>query len=323
MLLFARFDRKLISLSVTILLVGLLLDFSLVVRLEQMVLAQSPITAEVDQTRLTIDEQVILTVTVNGDFLNIPRPDLSQLQNFVVVSSSTSTQVSIVNGKMTSQGVFIYRLQPLEEGNLIIASIEVNIGGQIYQTEPIEIEVVADDRPGTPPAQAVPETGTPDALRGQDFFVEAEVDNSSPYLGQQIIYTFKLYQAVSFFGQPDYTPPTFTDFWSSEILSQPHYNIQADGREYVVTEIRTALFPANLGLITIEPAGLVIPGGLLNPDIKLETEPITVDVRPLPAGAPADFSGAVGQFEIRANLSAVESKVNEPITLVVEVERHR
>jgi hypothetical protein len=156
-------------------------------------------------------------------------------------------------------------------------------------------------------------------LSGREFWIEAEVDNSNPYLGEQIIYTFRLYQATNFFGQPDYNPPSFTDFWSSEILVQPHFDAEADGNQYLVTEIRTALFPANLGSITIEPATLVIPGGVFNPDIKLETNPVQVEVKPLPDGAPDDFSGAVGQYEIEASLSESVVKVNEPVTLRIEI----
>jgi hypothetical protein len=283
--------------------------------------AQSPITAHVDRNSLAADEQLVLSVTVSGDFLKIPQPDISQLADFVVVSSSTSTQVSIVNGQMTSQGVFIYSLQPLREGQLVINPISVNVDGQVYLTDPINVEVLPSGSQLAPlPDPNVPETEAPDTLQGQDFYVEAEVDKSTPYLGEQIIYTFRFYQALNFFGQPDYQPPPFTDFWSSDILSQPHYKTEAYGREYLVTEIRTALFPANLGEIVIDPGRLIIPGGLLNPDIKLESNTLTIAARPLPAGAPADFTGAVGEFQIRASLSQTETKVNEPVMLIVEVE---
>ena len=281
----------------------------------------SPITAQVDRTTLAVDEQLLLTVTVAGEFLDIPAPDLSQLEGFTVVGSSTSTQVSIINGKFTSQGIFLYRLQPLQEGSLAIAPISINVDGQIYQTQPINIEVAAGGAPASPPAENVPSPDAPGVLSGQDFFVEAQVDNSNPYFGQQIIYTFKLYQAINFLGQPDYQPPPFTDFWSQNVLSQPHYSTAAAGRNYLVTEIRTALFPANLGQITIAPAKLTIPGRLFEPDIVLESEPVAVNVRSLPEqGKPGDFNGAVGQFEISAQLSAVEGVVNEPLTLIVEIQ---
>ncbi len=280
-------------------------------------LAQTPITARVDRTTIAADEQLVLTVTVTGDFLTIPRPDLSQIEDFVVVNSSTSTQVSIVNGKMTSQGVYIYRVQPLAEGALTIAPVSINLNGQVYQTDPIDIEVLPAGTQTQPPA--APDNGTPSTTE-QDFFVEAEVDNDTPYLGEQVIYVFRFYQAVNFFGQPDYRPPAFTDFWSRQIIDQPHYNRQVNGKNYLVTEIRTALFPANLGQLTIDPARLVIPGGMFEPDIRLESEPVTVTAKPLPDGAPPDFSGSVGEFEVRARLNQQETKVNEPLTLVVEIE---
>ncbi len=280
-------------------------------------LAQSvPITAAVDRTILSTKEQLTLTVTVTGDFLDIPNPDLSQLTDFVVVSSSTSTQVSIINGDLTTQGVFVYQLQPLREGGLVISPISINLSGQIFQTEPIDIRVIAASAPLPTPTPAGP---APGSIEGQDFFVQAEVDNSKPYLGQQITYTFKLYQSVGFIGQPDYQPPSFTNFWSQTIVTQPTYNMSVGGRDYLVTEIKTALFPANLGPITISPAKIVIPNFPYQ-DIVLETESITVEVQSLPDGAPADFKGAVGQFEIKMGLSENETKVNEPITLIIEIE---
>jgi hypothetical protein len=278
--------------------------------------AQSPITAEVDRAVLATNEQLTLTIRVTSDFLDIPSPDLSQLTDFVVVNSSTSTQVSIINGDLTTQGVFVYSLQPLREGGLIIGPISVNIDGQIYQTEPIDIRVIS----GAVPAPSAPPSDAPETLQGQDFFVEAEIDNPTPYLGQQITYVFKFYKAssVSFIVQPDYQPPSFTNFWSQTILSQPTYNTIAGGREYMVTEIRTALFPANLGSVTIDPAKIVIPNFPYQ-DIVLETEPVSLKVQSLPVGAPADFKGAIGRFEISASLSENEGVVNEPLTLIVEI----
>ena len=44
------------------------------------ILAQTPVTAEVDRTAIGLNEQVTLSVTVSGDLLNIPTPDLSRLQ---------------------------------------------------------------------------------------------------------------------------------------------------------------------------------------------------------------------------------------------------
>ncbi len=278
----------------------------------------SPITAEVDRTILSTNEQLILSIKVTSDFLDIPSPDLSQLTDFIIVNSSTSTQVSIINGELTTQGVFVYSLEPLREGGLVIGPISVNIDGQIYQTDPIDIRVIS----GASSAPIVPTSELPETFQGQDFFVEAEIDNPTPYPGQQIIYTFRFYKAmwVPLIEQPDYQPPSFTNFRGQAILSQPIYNnITARGKEYIVAEIRTALFPANLGQVTIDPARIVIPKINFPYDLVLETEPVRIEVQSLPDGAPADFNRAVGQFEISARLSRNQGLVGEPISLFLEI----
>ena len=51
----------------------------------------------------------------------------------------------------------------------------------------------------------------------------------------------------------------------------------------------------------------------------MTTEPIPVDVQPLPEPAPDGFHGAVGQFTITTSLDNNQVNVNEPVTLKVEI----
>ena len=284
-------------------------------------LAQTPLTAQVDRTSLSFDEELTLTVTLSGEVITVPDLELPGLTDFVVTGKGTSTQIGITNGKITTQSIFTYQLRPLHEGSLVIPPISVTLDGQTYQTDPIPIEVVAGQ---APPASPPPNAQAPANLPDQQLFVEAGVDNPEPYVGQQIIYTFKFYQAtdvaLNFFGRPDYRPPSFTNFWGQKVLSQPYYSTALNGRHYLVTEVHTGLFPANPGSLTISPARLIIPGDLFNADIVRETEPITLNVRSLPEGAPPNFGGAVGQFQIQSSLSAATGKVNEPLTLDVDLE---
>jgi hypothetical protein len=283
------------------------------------VLAQGTVFAEVDRTQMALDEQVTLVIVADGAGQNFSSPDLSALSDFFVVGSSTTTQVAIRNGQGSAQATFIYRLRPRRLGTLVIDPITVRISGQSYRTDAIEIEVSG---PQSAPTQPAPETLGPEqptSLVGQDYFVEAEVDNPTPYRGQQITYTFRIYQAVDFRFRPDYSRPPFTNFWSQSLLSEDTSNVTAANRTYRVSERRTALFPATPGPITIPPATLATRGGLFDQDIVLETQPVTIQVKPLPAGAPEDFGGAVGQFEIQASLSQIEGTAGEPLMLIIEI----
>jgi hypothetical protein len=196
----------------------------------------------------------------------------------------------------------------------------LNLGGQTYSTQPITIHV-SQGTGALAPAPA-PSTGQPtgqpaasaEELTGQDLYVEAVVENPNPYVGQQVAYVFHFYQAVNLWDQPIYEAPAFTGFWSESETSEQHYRVQAAGRVYQVTEIRTILFPSVVGPVTIEPARLSIPGSLFRSGSTLQTGPVEMDVRPLPVGAPAGFNGAVGQFALSATVDRTQTRVNEPLT---------
>jgi hypothetical protein len=53
--------------------------------------------------------------------------------------------------------------------------------------------------------------------------------------------------------------------------------------------------------------------------VVLRTDPVVLDVKPLPPGAPATFHGAVGEYAITASVDRTEVSQNEPITLTVKI----
>jgi hypothetical protein len=57
-------------------------------------------------------------------------------------------------------------------------------------------------------------------------------------------------------------------------------------------------------------------------DMTLRSTAQTIDVQPLPAGAPAGFSGAVGQFDVRATLQPSAGVAFEPMKLQIAVSGH-
>ena len=71
-----------------------------------------------------------------------------------------------------------------------------------------------------------------------------------------------------------------------------------------------------VGPITVEPARLIIPGGFFSSGTELQTQPVVVDIKPLPANAPASFNGAVGQF----TLSRLHLGNTQPEAVVVAQE---
>ena len=280
-----------------------------------------PITVSVNRVNFSTDELIILTVkVVDEDSPQQPRPILPPLDGLAVVDLDISTDVSVVAGKIRTEVIYTYRLQPRQTGLLVIPPVTVEIDGKTYRAAPISIQV----KQGAPP---VPSQGNavqpadiapPAGLAGQDFYIESQVDVSQPYIGQQVTYTFRFFQAIQLYRPPQYDAPLFTGF---KTLGMPvqEYNLQIGDRVYLITEIQTALFPQTPGRVTIDRARLMFPGNFFEEPVELFTQPVTLNVQQLPGNAPADFNGAVGQYEIRAWFSPPGAVVDQPASYYVAV----
>lgn len=152
----------------------------------------------------------------------------------------------------------------------------------------------------------------------QDYFAQVAVDNPTPYVGQQITYRFQFYDAVGV-SNPLYEAPDFEGFWRIDKNGVNRSTQQMNNRQYAVVELQTALYPTRPGTITIAPATVTLPETVFRSEEKLTTQPLTVDVKPLPDGAPEGFTGAVGQFQLSATLDRQSAPLGETFTLRLTV----
>jgi len=194
---------------------------------------------------------------------------------------------------------------------------------------------------------------------GNDVFLKAVVDKNNPYQGELIVVTFKLYTPTNRLqiDQPEKIP-SYPGFWAQDLLKDatqyPQYTEVVNGKKYIVAELRkAALYPQKSGILTIDPLVQNViyqvkvkarnpfaddPFFSNDPFFKnfmddsflgseyqnvkktLSSNPITVNVKPLPAAnRPLDFTGAVGQFTMKAQVDRTEVVTNDGITLKVSV----
>lgn len=283
-------------------------------------------------------EQIVLKVAVSGDASNLPEPALPPLSGLSAYSSGRSQSVSMVNGKVSSSVDYNYILVPKSPGQHTIGEVTLHHNGQVFKTNPITIEVVQGQtaQPQQPSQQGQPaQTQKPGEDR--DIFIETAVDKKNVYVGEQVTLSFKFYQGVRLFSQPQYVPPDTSGFWAEDLPPQQQYYADIGGRRYVVTEIKTALFPTAPGKYTIGSAQLKCsvedfsPDGFFNDDFfrgffsggktkVLTASPIALTVLPLPEeNKPSDFTGSVGNYQIEAKLDKKEAKVNDPVTLEITI----
>jgi len=267
------------------------------------------IRAYVDQKSVQVGESLQLTVSVSGGGGDV---DISPIQDFKVISRGTSTSVQIVNGSMSRETAYNYALIPLREGSLTIPPLPVNVDGTVYQTQQITVQVSARAAQG----QA-------DEDSSRKVFAQAQISNPNPYQGEQMIYTFKLFNAIRI-ANAKLDKPEFAGFTAKEIGESKEYRTVLSGMEYNCNELNYMLIPLSVGEKSIEPATLncyvVKPRSIFDsffPAI-FRTEAVKVNVKPLPPyNGDVKFSGLVGKFDVQAQLENSRLNVGDSTTLAI------
>ncbi len=285
----------------------------------------SSVTAMVDKNDITLDDYILLRLSVKG---TRDAPELPEMPPFRVQSRGSSSQVSIVNGQMTSSVDYNYLLYPEKTGSFTIGPFYLKGKNRRIKSNQIRINIQKA-------------SSSKELLK--DVFVSAEVDNERPYINQQIIYTFKFCRAVKIANASLTAAPSFDGFVKEDLGKEKEYQKVINGRQYVVTEIKYALFPIKTGVFKITPSTLqcsVVVGrkrrsrsqfnnsffddsffGFSETVPKvLRTGSVSVMVQPLPsAGKPSGFKNLVGDFEISSSLSSVKVEKGESVTLTLNV----
>jgi hypothetical protein len=299
-------------------------------------------TAVVDKTEVGMDDQITLTISVSGNVKSIPEPRLPSLQGFTVYSAGRSQNFAYSGGKITSSVTFNYILAPRKAGKFTIGSAQIVLDGKTYQTNPINITVSAEEKPEAKTAPSQKESVSKKELQGKDLFIETSVDKKKAYVNEQITLTFRFYQGVRLFNNPEYVPPSLTGFWAEDLPPRKQYYKVVNGRQYFVQELKTALFPTAAGEHTIGSAELKCtvedldqffrkdPFRMFDQDLRslfkqgkpqvLRSKPIQIEVLPLPEmGKPENFGGTVGNFKLKVSTDKKEVQVGEPVTLKMKI----
>ena len=298
----------------------------LVAGLPAVAMAEISVTASVRQTTVSLNESFPLTISVEGT-RSAPAPNLDALEeHFSVRSAGSSTNMSMVNGRITQSKSFTYMLLPRDLGTFTRGPARIDVDGSEYLSNTFDVTVVEGGTPAPQNRSEVRE-GT-QTSSGRDVFATTTLDKSSAYVDEQITLSFKYYRRSEPFRQPQYEPPDLTGFWVEDLDAREEYIEIVEGRQYRVTELKTALFGTASGPATVGPATLVYYAegpaftffSRAGERQTLATDPIEIDIKPLPGdGRPAEFNGAVGRFQLSSSIDVTSVTVGDPVTLAVTV----
>src|SRR4030065_827318 len=86
------------------------------------------VSAFIDKAEATLDDQLNLSVTVNGA-QKISEPVFPPVKDFQIIPNGNSSEVKIINGVFSASKAFNYILIPQREGNFTIEQIRVEVQG--------------------------------------------------------------------------------------------------------------------------------------------------------------------------------------------------
>ena len=286
-----------------------------------------------DQFRLSY----IVTTQKVKDFR---APSIKGFDVLMGPSRSQQSNTQIVNGNVTSTSsiTFTYILMANNAGEYTIPGASIVADGDQMVSNSVRIKVLPQDQGSSnSSSSSSTHSSSGTGVSNQDLFITASASKTNVYEQEAFVLTYKIYTRESNLQLNNAKLPDFKGFHSQEIemttnarWTPEHYQ----GRNYYTTVYRQfVLFPQQSGKLYIDPAQFQMTvgkpvqsddpfdaffnGGSNVIEIKksISTPKIAINVNPLPAGKPADFSGGVGEFNISSSINNKELKTNDAITI--------
>ncbi len=223
-------------------------------------------TATVDNTAAAVGQPVTLQLTLSGASAK-SAPDISVLSpSFNVVAQGQTSNMSYVNGQMSSSVGWQYALLPKKAGTVVIPPLSVETDGGVLKTESITLDVSASSAPPAVTGQQGYGGGS-SANTGNHVFVEAGASSDDPYQDQPVTYTVRLTSAVSM-TDISLQPPTAAGAIVKAIAKPKIAKMVVNGTEVKVVTFRFLVTPVQAGDITIQPA--IVQGNVAVQDQQMQ-----------------------------------------------------
>ncbi len=293
---------------------------------------------------VAVGDQFRLSYTVNTEKVRDFR--VASIKGFdVLMGPSRSYSMQSINGVKTENLTFTYILMATAEGNFTIPGATITANGNQMVSNSVHIKVLPADQANASSgggsnnkgngSASRPSSGT--AISNNDLFITATASKTTIYEQEAFLLTYKIYTLVDLRMFDNVKLPDFKGFHSQEVelpndrrWGLEHYK----GRNYQTTVYRQfVLFPQQSGKLTIDaarfdasiakatqvsdPFEAFFNGGSNYVEVKktIMTPQLTIDVKPLPAGKPAGFTGGVGEFNITSSINSTNIKTNDAVTI--------
>ena len=290
--------------------------------------ANVSITAQAPDV-VAVDEQFRLQFTVNSQSVTSVSnlPDIPGFEVLYGPSRSTSYSMQIINGKQSqnSSTTYSYVLMATKTGTYTLPKLTVVVGGKSYTSNAVQVKVLANSNASSSHSHSssqpsVVKSPASTSISNKDLFIAVTANKNEVYEQEPVLLTYRVYSRVNL-TELRGNMPDLKGFMVKEIPLPQQKSFSVDtfnGENYYTTVwSQYLMFPQQSGKLTIPKIkfdGVVV---VSNPNIDLIdaffngtsssvrqrktiiAPSLDIKVKPLPEG-PADFSGGVGSFTIKA-----------------------
>src|SRR5438128_1525367 len=318
--------------------------------------ADSPsVTAVLRNSEIVVGETLELQIKVTGPGDAQPPEEIS-VDGLEIHATGQSRQFEIHNFATSSSVTYNYTILPLRDGRFTIPSQTVRAGGKLLRTPELILNVA--DAPGRS-SSARPSRGTQSqsVSAGDLLFAELIVPKKVAYVGEivpvQIRMGFDPRVRPRLIEPPEITGQGFT---AQKLQQSGQTSETINGRPYDVVTYKTAIAAARAGKFEVGPvkakAQVIVPRARSAPrsrarspfdlfdlddpfsdpffsnpfaqigerrEVDINSQPIALEVKPLPPNAPASFSGAIGNFAMTTDAKPKSVQVRDPITVTTTI----
>lgn len=288
--------------------------------------------------------------TANARVTDFRAPAITNFDILAGPFKSESYSSQIINGVMSSSVSISYTftLQAQRTGTFSIPSATIFVNNDKYTSTGLTIKVLpAEESAGADGNQQsqrqAQSSTTPSAgsnISSQNLFIRPILSRQSVYEQEAVKLTYKLYTTYDVVQFSNKEMPDFKGFLKQETertgntqLAYESYN----GRNFLTAILfEIILYPQSAGELVIDKAAFeaIIRVQSRQPvrsifDEFFETysnvarivdvPSVRLQVKKLPAAKPDSFTGVVGNFNITSSVSSEQVKVNDAVTIKVNI----
>src|SRR5438477_1068133 len=311
------------------------------------------VTAVLGSSQVTVGETVELQIKVTGPGDARPPEEIS-IDGLEIHSTGTSRQFEIHNFATSSSVTYNYTILPLRAGRFTIPPQIIRAGRQVLKTPELMLNVAdtAGQATSSRPGRANQRQST---TAGDLVFAELIVPKKTAYVGEIVPVQIRMGFDARIHPRLVEPPEIAGQGFTAQKLQQSSQNLETiNGKPFDVVAFKTAITADRAGKFEIGPvkakAQVVVPRRRSAPrsrspfdlfdeddpfsdpffsnpfaqfgerrDISISSDPVGLEVKPLPPNAPPSFSGAIGSFTMATDAKPKSVQLGDPITVTTTI----